>query len=92
VHFLPARSWLSDSFTSASHVSPLSWTAASLEVVTATTLAIVGVAVLKRRGGVASAIHPRQQRRVLREVAVHPLVLAMVLGNVAVLVASIAQR
>src|SRR5436190_11285841 len=32
VHFLPAHPWFSDSFTSASDVSPASWFAASLEV------------------------------------------------------------
>src|SRR5437588_11686105 len=52
VHFLPARSWASDSFVSASRVSPLSWTAASLEVVAAVALAATGLVVLRQRGGV----------------------------------------
>ena len=46
VHFLPARSWLSDSFTSAHQVSPLSWFAASLEVLAALVLGVTGWGVL----------------------------------------------
>jgi hypothetical protein len=53
VHFLPARSWFSDSFTSAQHVSWLSWSATSLEVVAAVMVATVACAVLASRGGVA---------------------------------------
>jgi hypothetical protein len=58
VHFLPSRSWLSDSFTSATNVSPLSWFAASLEVFAAVTLGVVGLIVLRDRGGLASAARP----------------------------------
>ena len=58
VHFLPGRSWLSDSFTGAVGVSALSWFAASLEVVAATTLGAVGFGVLQARGGLVSATQP----------------------------------
>jgi hypothetical protein len=61
VHFLPARSWFSDSFTSAAHVSRLSWAAASLEVAAALTLAIVGcVATTRSKRGVETHQPPRK--------------------------------
>ena len=92
VHFLPARSWLSDSFTSGRNVSPLSWTAASLEVVAATALAVAGLVALKGRGGVASALQSRADQRSARALILHPVVLVMALGNLTVLLASLAQR
>lgn len=49
VHFLPSHSVLSDSFTTGAHTSPLSWAAASLEVVAALILAACGLALLRRR-------------------------------------------
>ena len=91
VHFLPARSWLSDSFTSAVNVSPLSWFAASLEVAAAVALATAGLIVLRRRGGVASAREPNPEERPLAEAVRHPLSLAMIVGNAIILTASIAQ-
>jgi hypothetical protein len=91
VHFLPARSWLSDSFTSATDVSPLSWFAASLEVVAAITLGVVGLAALRERGGLASATQPNPEQRSLHEALVHPIALAMIAGNVAILAISFAQ-
>ncbi len=63
VHFLPARSWLSDSFTSATGVSPLSWFAASLEMVAAITLGVAGLLALRERGGLASAATPNPGQR-----------------------------
>lgn len=91
VHFLPARSWLSDSFTSATGVSPLSWIAASLEVVAAITLGVVGIKVLRERGGLASATRPNPSQRTLRDAMLHPIALAMIFGNAAILVISFAQ-
>jgi hypothetical protein len=91
VHFLPARSWLSDSFTSASHVSPLSWFAASLEVVAAALLGLAGWIVLQQRGGLASAARPHAGQRSLRDALLHPLALVMLTGNVIVVAASFAQ-
>jgi hypothetical protein len=82
VHFLPQRSWLSDSFTSAAHVSLLSWGAASLEVVAATTLGVVGLLALNTSRG---------QPRPLRDVLTEPVVLVMVLGNAVIMALSIAQ-
>jgi lysylphosphatidylglycerol synthetase-like protein (DUF2156 family) len=93
VHFLPERSWLSDSFTSATDVSPLSWFAASLEVTAAITLGVVGLLVLRERGGLASAMQPRAKANQLsaRAALLHPIALTMIAGNAAVLVASFVQ-
>jgi hypothetical protein len=91
VHFLPARSWLSDSFTGAPDVSPLSWFAASLEVTAAVTLGVVGLVVLRERGGLASATRPNREQRSLRNALRHPVALAMIAGNAAILVVSLAQ-
>jgi hypothetical protein len=91
VHFSPARSWLSDSFTSASHVSPLSWFAASLEVLAAVLLGLAGWVVLQQRGGLASAARPHPSQRSLREALLHPVVLVMAAGNLVIVIASLAQ-
>jgi len=91
VHFLPSRSWLSDSFTSATNVSPLSWFAASLEVTAAVTLGGVGLLALRARGGLASATAPNPDERSLRDGIVHPAALAMIAGNAVILVISFAQ-
>jgi hypothetical protein len=91
VHFLPARSWLSDSFVSASSVSPLSWFAASFEVVAALALGLAGWMVLRRRGGLASAAQPYRAERPLTTALLHPLALAMLAGNVVILVLTMAQ-
>jgi hypothetical protein len=91
VHFLPARGWLSDSFTSAPDVSPLSWFAASLEVVAAITLGVVGLAALRERGGLANATRPNPEQRALRDALLHPIALTMIAGNIAVLAISFAQ-
>jgi hypothetical protein len=91
VHFLPARSWLSDSFTSAADVSPLSWFAASLEVIAAVTLGVVGLMALRERGGLAGVTRPDPQQRSLRDALLHPFALAMIAGNVAILAISFGQ-
>jgi hypothetical protein len=91
VHFLPARSWLSDSFTSAAHVSPLSWFAASLEVLAALVLGVAGWMVLQQRGGLASAARPHAAQGSWREGLLHPVALVMLAGNVVIVAASLAQ-
>jgi hypothetical protein len=91
VHFLPERSWLSDSFTGGADVSPLSWTAASLEVVAALALAAAGAVVLDRRGGLASASAPRADEVTLAEGLRHPLALGFALSQVAVVAVSVGQ-
>jgi len=90
VHFLPERSWLSDSFTSATNVSPLSWGAASLETIAAATLGVAGLVALRRRGGLASAARPNLEQRTRRDVATHPVVIATAIGNALIFVVSIA--
>jgi hypothetical protein len=92
VHFLPARGWLSDSFTSARNTSSLSWFAASLEVVAVATLGLVGLRVLAARGGLASVIEPHGPQLPLRAALLHPITVTMVLGNAVVLVMSFSQR
>ena len=92
VHFLPARSWLSDSLPSGTDVHPLTWVAASLEVVAAVGLAVAGIVVLRRRGGLASAGRPAPEQLPLSSALRHPLVLAFLASQVVVLVVSFAQR
>ncbi len=91
VHFLPHRSWLSDSFISAANVRPLSWGAASLETVSAIILGVAGLVALRRRGGLASAGRPSPDQRSLRAVAVHPVVVVLVVVSAAILAVSVAQ-
>jgi len=87
----PARSWASDSFTSAVDVSPLSWSAASLEVAAAVVLGVAGLAVLRQRGGLASASVPVEGQLELGRALRHPLAVTMILGNALILVVSFAQ-
>jgi hypothetical protein len=92
VHFLPARSWLSDSFTDGPAVSPVSLFAASLEVAAAATLGVVGLAVLRQRGGLATAwTEPYPRQRPLRAALLHPVALTMTLGNAVILALSFAR-
>ena len=91
VHFLPERSWLSDSFTGGADVSPLSWIAALVEVAAAVTLAVTGLVVLSRRGGLASAARPYPGQRTLRQAALHPLALGFALTQVVTVAVSFAQ-
>ena len=93
-HFLPAHPVLSDSFVSGKNVSPLSWFAASLEVVAALTLGIVGLIALRERGGLVSAAADRDEPPVvpLRTALLHPAVLVLLAGNAVILAISFAQR
>lgn len=91
VHFLPARSLFSDSFTSARDVSLLSWTAASLEVIAAVTLGVVGLLVVRRRGGLAHATAPHAAQRPLAVALRDPLSVVMIAGNLALVVVSAFQ-
>jgi hypothetical protein len=91
VHFLPARSWLSDSFTSSAAVSPLSWIAASLEIIAALTVGVVGVVTLRQRGGLPSATRPHAGQVALGAGFRHPVALTMIAGNAVILGISVAQ-
>jgi hypothetical protein len=92
VHFLPERSWLSDSFSSGDDVAAVSWFAASLEVVAALAIAIAGALVLSRRGGLAAAAQPVTGEGSLLDGLRHPLAAAFALTQVVVVVLSFAQR
>jgi hypothetical protein len=85
VHFLPARGWLSDSFTSGGDVSPLSWFAATLELVAALVVGAVGLAALRRPADVDGG--PDAVAEAVR----HPVPAAMIAGNAVVLAVSFAQ-
>lgn len=91
VHFLPQRGWISDSFVSARDVSPLSWVAASLEVIAALALGTAGLIGLRRRGGLESATIARPAQRPLASAFSHPLVVAMVGGQAVLLGVSAVQ-
>lgn len=89
VHFTPERGWFSDSFVSGDG-SVLSVAAASLETVAALGLGVVGAIALRHQGepGVRAGAGTVPLAEVLR----HPLVVAMVLGNVVIFVGSLATR
>jgi len=91
VHFLPAHRWLSDSFTSGGRVSPVSWAAASLEVVAALALAVVGLLVFRRRGGLGYASRPHPEQRSVAEAVLHPVALVMIVSQLVTLVVSFVQ-
>ena len=91
VHVLPARPWLSDSFTSGAAVSALSWAAASLEIAAALVVGTAGVIVLRQRGGLASATRPHTGQAGLGSGFRHPLALTMIAGNAVILAVSVVQ-
>ena len=91
VHFAPAHPYFSDSFTSASHVSPLSWFAASLEVVAALTLATAGLVTMQQRTGDRRDAHPDTGQRPFREAMLQPLALGFALSQVVILAVSFIQ-
>ena len=87
VHFLPARSWFSDSFPSL-HVGLLTWAAGGVEVASALVLVGVGLVVLRHRGG----RNPTTPPRPLSAGLTHPVALAMIAGNIVLLAISVVQR
>ncbi|MEY2475887.1 MAG: hypothetical protein QOG87_1202 [Actinomycetota bacterium] len=89
VHFTPERSWFSDSFVSGEG-SALSWTAASLETAAALVLGVIGVVVLRRHG--TRPAEGGKGTRAFAEGLRHPIVVAMVLGNLAIFLGSLATR
>jgi hypothetical protein len=89
VHFLPRRSWLSDSFAGAVDVSPLSWIAASVELLSAVTLAAAAWLVVAQRGGLSHAVAvPGLQHRRDR---LHPVALAFAVSQSVTVVISFVQ-
>jgi hypothetical protein len=91
VHLVPRHGLLSDSFTSAAHVSPLSWFAASLEIVAAVIVAMLGARQLRAMGGLSALAEPNRGGAGFRASRVHPIVALIVLTQTATLVISLAQ-
>jgi len=89
VHFTPSRTWLSDSFTSGSP-SALSVLAAGFETVAALLLAAAGLSVIRRRG-LASAAGGESTSTITATLR-HPVVAAMVGGNLLILLATAVTR
>ncbi|HVT77212.1 MAG TPA: hypothetical protein VHD87_09285 [Acidimicrobiales bacterium] len=87
VHFLPARSWLSDSFTSSASTSWMSWTAASGEIVGALALALTGLAALR-----AGADDQPGTMLVPGDDVVRAIAIAFAASQALTLVVSFAQR
>lgn len=65
--------------------------APSLEVVVAPTLAVASLAVLRARGGLGLVTQSRAGEGSLRCGVLHPIALAMIVGNAAILGVSLAQ-
>ena len=91
VHFLPAQGAMTDSFTAAAHVSPLSWFAAGLEIVAALTLAAAGARRLRAEGGVSAFLDTRPDGHGFRASSIHPVVYLIVLSQAATLAVSFVQ-
>lgn len=87
VHFLPQRGWLSDSFVSGGDVSPVSVVAALLELVAAAVVGVVGLGMVLRGDGQATADAGGSWRAGL----VHPIAVVFIASQVAVLAVSFAQ-
>lgn len=89
VHFLPRRSWLSDSFASAVDVSPLSWIAASVELLSAVTLAAAAWLVVTQRGGLSHAAPVTGTQHLGGRL--HPVALAFAVSQTVTVVISFVQ-
>jgi hypothetical protein len=70
----------------------MSWFAASLEVVAAGVLALVGLLVLRMRKGLHSADERQHVHRTLGAALTHPLALVFTACQVMILLISFAQR
>ncbi len=91
VHFLPDTGAFSDSFTSAAHVSPVSWFAASLEIAAALVVAFVGAQLVRAGGGARALVTANRGERGFGATRLHPIVLLMLVSQAAVLVVSLVQ-
>lgn len=86
VHLSPQRSWLSDSLTAGEGVTWFSWAAVIGLVVASMLLSVAGWAVLRARGGLASAVQPAHRAGS----ALHPVTTLLAVGNLVILVGSLA--
>ena len=87
VHFTPERGFFSDSFVNGG-ASALSIVAASLESITAFGLGLAGLAAYRRYGFDGSG----EAALSWRDALLHPLVIAMIIGNAIIFAVSIATR
>ena len=83
--------WEGISVHQRSRNEPAVWFAASLENAAAATLGLVGLAVLRRRGGLTSSQHPHPAQLPLRSALRHPVAITMITGNAVILAISLAQ-
>ena len=88
VHFTPDRGFFSDSFLTGD-AQIVSIIAALLESTTALAVGVSGALVLRRQGFDMAAT---ADVRPWREALVHPLVVAMIIGNAIIFIGSVATR
>ncbi|MBA3281555.1 MAG: hypothetical protein H0U29_04940 [Acidimicrobiia bacterium] len=69
----------------------MSWTAATLEVLAAATLGLVGALVLRAGGGFVSSSEVHASQRPLLAALLHPVSVATIVGNVVILGISFAD-
>jgi hypothetical protein len=91
VHFTPQRSVLSDSFTGRG-ASWMSLLAASFEAAAALLLGLAGLSALRQRSSFGIASRARTEGLSLVDALRHPVVAALLLGNVVILVGSLATH
>jgi hypothetical protein len=89
VHLLPGRGWLSDPLFDGG--ASWSQSAALLEIVAAVALAWAGWSALQARGGLASATTGPLTERPMTDGLLHPVVLAMAIGNAIIFVLTLAR-
>jgi hypothetical protein len=92
VHFLPAHSFLSDSFTSASHTALISWIAASGEIAAALLLALAGAQVLRASGRSVARADGGQDHRALLDTLTDPVPAVLLVSQVVAVIVSLTQR
>jgi hypothetical protein len=90
VHLLPGRGWLSDPLFDG-EASWMSQSAALLEIVAAVTLEWAGWSALQARGGLVSATTGPVTARPVMEGLLHPVVLAIAIGNAVIFVLTLAN-
>ncbi len=89
VHLMPGRGWLSDPLFDGG-ASWMSQSAAMLEIAAAVALGAAGWTALQARGGLASATSGPVAERTASEGLLHPVVLAMAVGNALIFAFTIA--
>ena len=85
VHFLPPHPWFSDPFIGVRGISPLSWAAASVEVLAALCLGASGILALR------TGSHETLEARRVGEAMKHPVALLFTISQLVALVIAFAQ-